>query len=418
MAMSRRTDRERQANKQRSLRLIKSLDPDDDERTNISKKISWLLRQGAKVAGVFQDADGWVTMADLMNAEVLASFDLGTVTSVIAESNRRKLRYELKETPNGTVIRAYTKEERKELEGASGASGAKADNRGDGSFRGSVPAHRYETTDAPQGIAAAAAAAAAMPWPQASYPASSSSPDLGWPGMGFNPMMMHLMNPWMSLQHQAAVAAAAAVPQPGKFAGRIKSFNLEKGFGFIECAHTHSQYGRDVFLHKSQIGDTPVGSFVTFTCEVNKQGMPQAKDVGMIGAPASGVIGKGGKGDGGKVARGRAKGADGSGLDKWTGKGTEGSKGKGEKGKRAKGQGKGKSDGKEKGERRKGEAAVGQATMKGEAKESAVDEGGAVEGRAGGGKPDGEAEQVDVAVASDTAQAGAADVPAGDAMSA
>merc|ERR1719436_1349853 len=61
--------------------------------------------------------------------------------------------------------------------------------------------------------------------------------------------------------------------------GRIKSFNAEKGFGFIECPATLAQYGRDVFLHKALIGEMHVGSMVTFTYEVNKQGMPQAKEV-------------------------------------------------------------------------------------------------------------------------------------------
>merc|ERR1711974_404344 len=107
--------------------------------------------------------------------------------------------------------------------------------------------------------------------------------------------------------------------------GRIKSFNSEKGFGFIECAATFAQFGRDVFLHKAQVGDMRVGTMVTFTYEVNKQGMPQAKEVRegfMMGLPGGKFGGKG------------------------KGKGEKG-KGKGEKGK-AKGEGKGKAKDKDK----------------------------------------------------------------------
>jgi len=346
MASSKRTDKERQANKQRSLRLIKSLDPDDDERTTISKKISWILRQGAKVAGVPQDADRWVLVSDLLNAEILAGLDLNVLNKVIVDSNSRKLRYELQETASGTMIRAYTKEERKEREAASGVLGVKPDKySGDGQLRDSAAAYvppPASSQAAPQGMVAAAAAAAAMPWPQTSYPMSPTGADMGmqmqtqgWPGMGFNPMMMHFMNPWMNWQQQAA--AQAAQQQPGKFAGRIKSFNAEKGFGFIECAHTFAQYNRDVFLHKAQIGDVPVGSFVSFTCEVNKQGMPQAKEVATIGPPpapgAKGAIGgkgaKGGKGEEGKGKKGKGKGKD-------KDEGGKGKKGKGKKGKEQK----------------------------------------------------------------------------------
>jgi len=379
MASSKRTDKERQANKQRSLRLIKSLDPDDDERTTISKKISWILRQGAKVAGVPQDADRWVLVSDLLNAEILAGLDLNVLNKVIVDSNSRKLRYELQETASGTMIRAYTKEERKEREAASGVLGVKPDKySGDGQLRDSAAAYvppPASSQAAPQGMVAAAAAAAAMPWPQTSYPMSPTGADMGWPGMGFNPMMMHFMNPWMNWQQQAA--AQAAQQQPGKFAGRIKSFNAEKGFGFIECAHTYAQYNRDVFLHKAilaQIGDMPVGAFVTFTCEVNKQGMPQAKEVAQIGAPpqapagAGGAVGKGGKGgegggkgkskgkDGGKGGDGKGgKGKDKDGKGKGKDKDGKGGKSKGEKGEKGKGKGK-----KEKGEKKEGEDTAGE----------------------------------------------------------
>merc|ERR1719422_515771 len=127
------------------------------------------------------------------------------------------------------------------------------------------------------------------------------------------------MNPYMWQQ-------AAAVSQ-GKLQGRIKSINSEKGFGFIECQETYDQYNRDVFLHKAQIKDLQTGSYVQFSCEVNKQGMPQARDVRPLGEPmtllqsaapftdgckgkASGKgrgKGKKGKGEGGKGAKNDGK---------------------------------------------------------------------------------------------------------------
>merc|ERR1712060_774564 len=85
---------------------------------------------------------------------------------------------------------------------------------------------------------------------------------------------------------------------------------MGKGFGFIECPATYAQYGRDVFLHKAQIGEMKVGTMVSFTYEVNKQGMPQAKEVraGMgMGFPG-GKAGEKGEGKGAKGAKGEGKG--------------------------------------------------------------------------------------------------------------
>merc|ERR1719162_703968 len=98
----------------------------------------------------------------------------------------------------------------------------------------------------------------------------------------------------------------AAAAMQGRHQGLIKSFNAEKGFGFIECAETYAQYQRDVFLHKTQIGEMSVGQYVTFTCEVNKQEMPQAKDVQPIGgAPGQPAHEGKGKGKGGKGKDGK-----------------------------------------------------------------------------------------------------------------
>jgi len=65
----------------------------------------------------------------------------------------------------------------------------------------------------------------------------------------------------------------------GRYVGRIKSFNPRHGFGFIDCPDAYARFGRDVFIHKAQLGDLEVGSEVTFYCESNKDGMPQARDI-------------------------------------------------------------------------------------------------------------------------------------------
>merc|ERR1719450_1403229 len=104
-----------------------------------------------------------------------------------------------------------------------------------------------------------------------------------WAGFGFPAaaMMPSMFNNFMGW-HGAGI-----------FQGRIKSFNSDKGFGFIECAQTYQQYSRDVFLHKAQIGDMAVGTVVAFSVEVNKQGMPQVKDVAPFGGAGMAALASG-----------------------------------------------------------------------------------------------------------------------------
>lgn len=87
-----------------------------------------------------------------------------------------------------------------------------------------------------------------------------------------------------------------------RFQGRIKSFNAKQGFGFIECPEAHAVFGRDIFLHKMQIGDLKVHADVAFSVETNKAGMPQARDLttldGQKPGPAPASVAKGGTGGG------------------------------------------------------------------------------------------------------------------------
>merc|ERR1719262_799372 len=77
------------------------------------------------------------------------------------------------------------------------------------------------------------------------------------------------------------------------FNGRIKSYNPKQGYGFLDCPDAHMAFGRDVFIHKAQMGEL-LGRFVGpgtkldpktlkmnvgFSVEINKSGMPQARDV-------------------------------------------------------------------------------------------------------------------------------------------
>lgn len=82
-------------------------------------------------------------------------------------------------------------------------------------------------------------------------------------------------------------------PGGSRHYGRIKSNSQRHGFGFIDNPELRQLYGRDVFIHKDEIGDLAVGDAVDFVYELNKDGMPQARDVRrMDGTPA--VHGAGG----------------------------------------------------------------------------------------------------------------------------
>ena len=64
-----------------------------------------------------------------------------------------------------------------------------------------------------------------------------------------------------------------------RYRGRITSWKLERGFGFIKP----SDPGEDVFVHVSSLANgrrTPIeNEIVTYTIKVDSQGRPQAHDV-------------------------------------------------------------------------------------------------------------------------------------------
>jgi len=65
------------------------------------------------------------------------------------------------------------------------------------------------------------------------------------------------------------------------YAGRIKTYNEQKGFGFIECPDTERSFGRDVFVHRLQMmeGSLSIGQQVSFELDTNKNGFPQARNI-------------------------------------------------------------------------------------------------------------------------------------------
>eukprot|EP00929_Paragymnodinium_shiwhaense_P081464 TRINITY_DN4262_c0_g1_i1.p1 TRINITY_DN4262_c0_g1~~TRINITY_DN4262_c0_g1_i1.p1 ORF type:complete len:577 (+),score=78.06 TRINITY_DN4262_c0_g1_i1:85-1815(+) len=64
-----------------------------------------------------------------------------------------------------------------------------------------------------------------------------------------------------------------------RYTGRIRSYSEIHGFGFIGCSELYKSHGCDVFLNQEVEGGRIVGSLVSFTIELNKDGKPQARNV-------------------------------------------------------------------------------------------------------------------------------------------
>lgn len=58
--------------------------------------------------------------------------------------------------------------------------------------------------------------------------------------------------------------------------GTIKSFDADKGYGFIACPEAQKAFGRDVFLHRRQVKNFKTGDNVIFRVKMNSSGNPQA----------------------------------------------------------------------------------------------------------------------------------------------
>jgi len=187
---------------------------------------------------------------------------------------------------------------------SSGGRGGRQRGNSGGGGRGGAPPAMDALAGTPYDGGLFGAMGGGMP---GMFPGAMASP--GMSPFGFPPMrpgMMPGMMPGAGMMPGMGGTGMAT----GRFTGRIKSFNVQKGFGFIECPEAHHIYGRDVFLHKAQISNFQIGSQVSFAVEMNKTNMPQARDLvesdmlagfggGLMGMPGMGG-GMGAPGGGGK----------------------------------------------------------------------------------------------------------------------
>ena len=69
-----------------------------------------------------------------------------------------------------------------------------------------------------------------------------------------------------------------------KFSGQLKSWNAERGFGFIEPRGG----GQEIFLHISavpaQLRPPKIGQHFTFEVDLNRDGKKRATSVGVVAA--------------------------------------------------------------------------------------------------------------------------------------
>jgi len=111
-----------------------------------------------------------------------------------------------------------------------------------------------------------------------------SGMDLGLGGMGGMPGLLPLGG-------KPSNNAAANQEILGEFYGIVKSYNAEKGFGFIVCDALRNQHDGDVYLHNRHVGDFKVGQEVKFQAYLHN-GRLQGRDLqdatGMVG-PQSGA---------------------------------------------------------------------------------------------------------------------------------
>lgn len=76
---------------------------------------------------------------------------------------------------------------------------------------------------------------------------------------------------------QASLLSVLQEPPAQRYVGIIKSFWVEKHYGFIQCDQLKEQFDADVFLSDLEVGAFAVGSEVSFSVMLNKDGRPQAK---------------------------------------------------------------------------------------------------------------------------------------------
>merc|ERR1719433_88088 len=102
----------------------------------------------------------------------------------------------------------------------------------------------------------------------------------GMPGMPGTPGMAGVAG-------MAGMAGMAGPPpqDPDRvYAGTIKSYNPDKGWGHINCPETRQMVGKDIFLLRSQLNGVVVspGDKVRFRLKFGHYGGPEAVDVRIL----------------------------------------------------------------------------------------------------------------------------------------
>jgi len=124
----------------------------DDDRTILSKKLSYVLRHGAKMLDLDISDGGWVSVKHLLACEALfGGVAVEELKEVVDQSNRAKQRYELEEAEDDWLIRATGKHTMQGLQAAAkvekknrrssggGGGGGRGEGRQGGGGRGERP---------------------------------------------------------------------------------------------------------------------------------------------------------------------------------------------------------------------------------------------------------------------------------------
>jgi len=79
------------------------------------------------------------------------------------------------------------------------------------------------------------------------------------------------------------------------FTGTVKSFNEEKGWGFLEDPELKELFGKDIFFHKRELdGQSPSnGDEIQFTVAIDAKGGPAAKNCTLVDSQGLAPSGKG-----------------------------------------------------------------------------------------------------------------------------
>jgi cold shock protein len=110
-------------------------------------------------------------------------------------------------------------------------------------------------------------------------------------GMGAWGMQWGGLGMWGGAGSFGAFGAAKAPKENEVFIGTVKKVDAEKGWGIIECGATQKTYGKDMFVHKTNIESSGAveGAQVTFTVGQGAKG-PHAENIKFAPSIPAGVV--------------------------------------------------------------------------------------------------------------------------------